>query len=113
MRPSNLASVLQSFQNAGENGVRVRRATGYDEVHRNNRGYWTDHAVGTAEDSAVLGAISNGNRDFRSRRRIICTLQRIGHVPRDGARDEQAIGVTRRRDEVKAKSFEVVIRAVE
>src|SRR5206468_12032534 len=113
MRATTLASVLQSFQNARENSVRVRRAAGDDEVDRNNGRHWTNHTVGIAEDSAVLGTISNGNHDFRSRRRIVGALQGIGHVPSDGTRDEQTIGVTWRRHKVKSKSFEIVIRAVE
>src|SRR5881628_785770 len=36
--------------------------------------------------------------------------QRLGHVARHRARHEQAIGVTRRGDEVNAEPFEVVVR---
>ena len=47
---------------------------------------------------------------FWIRRRLPRAPQCLGHVPRHRARDQQAIGVTWRRDEVHAEPFEVVVR---
>src|ERR1051326_2862543 len=91
----------------------IGRASGHHDIHRNHRGYRSNHAVASRENSAVFCAIPDGDNNFRIWGGLVRPLQWICHISRDRPGNEQAIGVARGGNELKPESFQIVVGAVE
>src|SRR6185369_11614486 len=72
-----------------------------------------DDGVGAAKDAAVACAVAGGDDEFRIRRGLPRTPQRLGHVAGHRTRHQEAVRVAWGRHEVHTESLEVVVRAGE
>ena len=87
---------------------RRRRAARHRGVDRDDILHASGHAIAAREHAAGLGAIADGDHQPGFGRGFPGLAKRHQHVAGDRARDEQQVGVARRRDEVQAEAFEVV-----
>jgi len=65
--------------------------------------------MATGKNSAAASTRSYRNYKFRSWNRLIRSLYGIGHIARDGARDQKHIGVLGRCYEMHPEALKIVI----
>ena len=89
------------------------RAAGHFDVDGDHVRDAAEARVALAEDAAGAAAVADRDDELRLGRGVVGALERDRHVLRDGAGDEQQVGMARARDEADAEALDVVVRVGE
>jgi hypothetical protein len=100
-------------ENAVQEGVRIGRATGNIDIHRDDLLHAAQTGVVLAKDTAAAPASPDRHDQPRLRRGVICLPQGQLHVARYRAGHEQHVGMARRGNKVNAEPLDVIHRAVQ
>src|SRR5690348_15000409 len=100
-------------QDAMQQRFRAWRASRDVDVHGNYLIHSAEGRVIDAEDTAADAAGADSNDDLRLRSGIVGFPQSQLHVARNGAGDEQHVGMARRSHEMDTKALDVVHGIVE
>src|SRR5574337_48369 len=71
---------LEHRQDSSQDHLRGWRAATNDQIDRHNRRHGPDDPITAREDSAIPGAVADGDHDLWIRGRIIGAPERAGHI---------------------------------
>ena len=105
--PPLIAETSEKAEQPVQHGKRVGRAARNIKIDGNVLGHASLRSICAGEGTAADGACSDGDDDFGSRNRGVGFTQRVLHISRHRAGDDDAIGVARRGDELNSESPQI------